>query len=537
MYMYIFILGACLLLINPQGSKDLSGMALEELIQKARDYSDKEPEKSLYYSYSALTRARNERNLQGEVQALSCIGLAYTNQGAFGIGFEYFHDAYLKCPSTDKKLFSTVCKYMARSYWKHKEFDKALDILSPAFDLAKEGDDSLSMAECYNIKGLIYMGKRQKDSCIVYWKKALEINRRLGNRIGMAQNLNNICIFSGTENWEAMLGEAIRINQEIGSNYGLAENYNNMGNQYCFRGNYKEALECFDRAENYAQKFGAKELLCDNYDYRVNAYRKMNNFYEAFLCLEKLRTLEKEVYSRQRLQEIASMDSDRKFKAEQQKQELRARETELRKLRRQSLSAVVTLILVLASIGVYLHFRFKSQERKITLKEIEQEHEIVKLRLENTEIRNLRQEDEIDRYKKELNRFAYYILNRNDLLEKIKSQIKELARIDPSEVKSYSKRIHFFISQNQMEDRHTEEFVKELEKINEDFLQRLMERHPDLTRNEKQLASMLRIELSSREIAILQGVETKTISIARYRLRKRLGLESEANLSEYMKSV
>lgn len=334
-----------------------------------------------------------------------------------------------------------------------------------------------------------------------------------------------------------MLQEAIEINKKLEANWALAENYNNLGSQYYYRGNYSSALECFDIAEDYARKFGAKELICDNYEYRIRLYRKTGNFREAFLSLEKLSELEKEVYSNRRMLEVQSMDTERRFRTEQQQLKLEKQEAEIRQLKRLYMLVGLIVVLIICLVSGVVFIRIKNKKRKAALQEIARKHELVKKELKSVESQKEQKEDEIGHYKEELSRFAYYIMNRNDLLEKIKSQIREIPKLDLTEIKMYVKRINLFISQNQIEDKDTEAYISQLEQINADFLERLMEKHPDLSRNEKRLASMLRIDLSTREIAILQGVEPKTISVARYRLRKRLGLETETDLADYMKCV
>ena len=74
------------------------------------------------------------------------------------------------------------------------------------------------------------------------------------------------------------------------------------------------------------------------------------------------------------------------------------------------------------------------------------------------------------------------------------------------------------------------------EKMKE-FLAHLTDRHPNLTQGEKHLASLLRVNLSTKEIAMLTGNTPKTINMNRYRLRKALGLSSEEDLIAYIQSI
>ncbi|HML85370.1 MAG TPA: hypothetical protein PKE52_09435, partial [Bacteroidales bacterium] len=53
-----------------------------------------------------------------------------------------------------------------------------------------------------------------------------------------------------------------------------------------------------------------------------------------------------------------------------------------------------------------------------------------------------------------------------------------------------------------------ERFLAEVEKSNATFFKKLSDQFPDLTENEKQLAAMLRIDLSSKEIAALNNIST-----------------------------
>lgn len=76
-----------------------------------------------------------------------------------------------------------------------------------------------------------------------------------------------------------------------------------------------------------------------------------------------------------------------------------------------------------------------------------------------------------------------------------------------------------------------------IEQKNTDFLARLQIRHPRLTHGEKYLATLLRVNLSTKEISLMTGTIPKTINMNRYRLRKSLGLQPEEDLAEYLQKI
>ncbi len=66
---------------------------------------------------------------------------------------------------------------------------------------------------------------------------------------------------------------------------------------------------------------------------------------------------------------------------------------------------------------------------------------------------------------------------------------------------------------------------------------KLSERHPDLTLSERKMCAFLKMDLSSKEMAPLLNISVRGVEAMRYRLRKRIGLEREINLLEYLNSI
>ena len=99
------------------------------------------------------------------------------------------------------------------------------------------------------------------------------------------------------------------------------------------------------------------------------------------------------------------------------------------------------------------------------------------------------------------------------------------------------KKVNAFISQYQNGDKTNSTLLMNVEEKNQEFLQRLSERHPNLTQGEKYLATLLRVNLSTKEISMLTGNVPKTINMNRYRLRKSLYLSSEDDLTDYLQNI
>lgn len=78
------------------------------------------------------------------------------------------------------------------------------------------------------------------------------------------------------------------------------------------------------------------------------------------------------------------------------------------------------------------------------------------------------------------------------------------------------------------------EFETRFTDVHVDFYKNLASKHPGLTSNERKLCAFLKLDLTTKEIASITFQNAKSIDMARYRLRKRLGLDGDESLQNYL---
>ena len=81
------------------------------------------------------------------------------------------------------------------------------------------------------------------------------------------------------------------------------------------------------------------------------------------------------------------------------------------------------------------------------------------------------------------------------------------------------------------------QFKKTFNETDKGFLKKMHSLHSNLTPNDLKLCVYLRLNLSSKEIAPLSNISVRSVEIKRYRLRKKMGLEHEKSLVEYILEV
>ena len=81
------------------------------------------------------------------------------------------------------------------------------------------------------------------------------------------------------------------------------------------------------------------------------------------------------------------------------------------------------------------------------------------------------------------------------------------------------------------------DFYNKVEALHQDFTARLSAKCPQLSAQERRLATLLRLEFSSKYIAALLGISPKSVEVERHRLRKKFSLTRDQNLVDYIKSI
>lgn len=203
------------------------------------------------------------------------------------------------------------------------------------------------------------------------------------------------------------------------------------------------------------------------------------------------------------------------------------------------------LIYVLLFAGsIYFLYRWQMKKFLVQREKYEDEQKqlqyLHQLELEKNEkeivkLRNEKLEAEIEHKNSELATSAMHLVQKREMLEKIRDNMNGLLKkIDNEKVAAeFKKLLKVLVEDNKIDDTW-EHFAHHFDKVHTDFLVVLKNRYPNLTASELKLCAYLRMNLSSKEIAQLLNISVRGVEIGRYRLRKKLGLPKETNLFEFL---
>ncbi len=196
-----------------------------------------------------------------------------------------------------------------------------------------------------------------------------------------------------------------------------------------------------------------------------------------------------------------------------------------------SMIAVYILGVLLFSIFMHnLYKRYYSKQRKKLIEKNKREFELAQLQNEKEIIRikNEQLEADVKNKSKELAASTMSIIKKNELLTTIKGELYHLSNNDSV------KPVINIIDKNLSQNDDWELFQEAFNNADSGFLKKVKTLHPSLSPNDLKLCAYLRLNLSSKEIAPLLNISSRSVEIKRYRLRKKLNLLNKENLVNYI---
>jgi DNA-binding CsgD family transcriptional regulator len=174
---------------------------------------------------------------------------------------------------------------------------------------------------------------------------------------------------------------------------------------------------------------------------------------------------------------------------------------------------------------------YLEKEAKIRQEQYDLEKEIEKLKNDKLQIKILAKD-------KELVNNSLQVVKKNKILNGIIHKLKEIdvEALDDSTKFQVSK-LNKSIVKEVNTDKSWKDLEKHIKNVHFEFLKRLKEKYPTISPRELDLSTYLLMNMSTKEIAEIMNISTGGVELARYRLRKKLGLNKKENLIGFLMSV
>ncbi len=510
------------------------------------------PEAIDNFSESLRLREKIKDSLGMTNNLLNIGGMNY-KMGNYAEANDFFYSALRISDKTGNiNLTASILSNLSLIQNKLNNYDKSIEYLNRALDIHKTKGNRKGQSNVMNNLGIANFEKGDLRTAKKYFEQSMSIKRELNNDDpGLMGIYNNLGVIAKREGDSAKAIEyyktALDLAIKLGDKEGEATALNNIGSYN--QENSKKAvspdilLESLDKSK----KLGIRKLMLINYDNLCEFYSQHDNYKEAFKYAQLYIALNDSVFKAENSEKIIELQT--KYDTELKEKENQILREKARILHLNNLILIISLIAI-ALLAVFFIILFALKRKSLRQSRLlrEKEFEIYKLEIEKSEkeSRHLQevlfaeeqitslQREQLEEKSRELSTSTIHIINKNEILSDIRKIIEKLITGGASDNKELLKKLLKQIDSNINLDEQWEQFKLHFESVHTGFFTRLMDKFPLLTQNELKLCAYLRMNLSSKEIAQMLNISIESATTKRYRLRKKLLLENEENLINYL---
>jgi DNA-binding CsgD family transcriptional regulator len=178
---------------------------------------------------------------------------------------------------------------------------------------------------------------------------------------------------------------------------------------------------------------------------------------------------------------------------------------------------------------LYLLFKYRLNilQKRFEKESLHKEREIVKLK-------NDKLNTDLDFKTKELAQSTMHVIRKNEDMIEIRNIINEVVPLSTNEGKSKLTKLLRHIDSKLDDSSNWEYFEYNFNLIHNNFLKRFAEQYPDINHNDLKICAYIRMNLSTKEIANLLNISYRTIESTRYRIRKKINIDTDITLNDYI---
>ena len=439
-------------------------------------------------------------------------------QGIYSESYEsYFNALRLFEEFNDKEGIIKSLNGIGNICYYQKNFSKAFIYYSKALNLARELHDTIQVGNVLNNIGIVLLERGEIAGAIDNYNQAIVINTRFDQKVRLGTNYLNLGIaymkINRFDDFVKNNNKAIDIYTVTGSNYNRAICYLNFCDFYKMLKQTDHQVQYAMLAYSEGLKFNMRDVIFQSAEILHEYYLKSGQIDSAYK------------FSNIQHNEKDSIDSEKSSARltllEQEYSYEKAKKEE--KMQQQKKDYIAIILIILAISGLITTSLFWSRQ-------------VVKTK--NILLEKQRLADEIEYKNKELTVNVMSLIKKNEMSIDISNRLIQLEQraTDPV-MKQEILRLVNSMQRNSSTDIW-EEFETRFRQVHNSFYDKLLSRFPDLSPSELKLCALLRLNLTTKEICELSGQRPASLDVARYRLRKKLGLaNSQVNLVTFLSQV
>jgi len=401
--------------------------------------------------------------------------------------------------------------------WLHKAYDLMQDPAYTGFS---------TNITIYNNMAKYYRDRREYTMALAFYDSVYLVSKANNHQDGMEVGMSNLAMM------HALMGDtlralekhkqAIEISKKGQNVFRRTGHYINAGRFEIVLGNHTAAIPLLKQGLENAHAFNFPEYRKEALFGLSTAYQNLKQWEKAFYAYQQYSLVKDSLEGVQEKALVLELEQQYEKQQKEQQIELLTTENDFNIKRRRILSAMLVIsIFLFMSIASIVRLRYNRLRQQKEL--AEQKEHISRLSHENLTLT-------LDQKNRELSSMAMQMAQKTEFLHNIK---KELSHSDAENLDVHIRQIENQINRNGEWDN----FRLHFERVHPDFFKTLRDLQPCLTANEEKLCAFIKMNLSSKEIALINNNTTAAVDKSRNRLRKKLEITPDQDLKAFLDNI
>ncbi len=451
------------------------------------------------------------------------VAARHNKRNEFKLAIEFYTRALEKSRETDARhQTADALTLIGSAYMLMGDYTASLTYTSEGLKIAESVDYTRAITSAYSVIGIIEMHLGNFEGALKYFHLQLDLLESAGEDQGLKSgalgNIGETYLNMGeVDKALPYLNKALVVSREIGSKAREGVILLRMGNAYAYlKKDYDRALEYVQRSLDLARETGDKRRVAFSLHTLMRIYSEQGRLdqaietgHEALLLAVEIDHHSLQCYIHDLLAGCCERSGDLS-----------------EAIRHYKLSYTLTLKLdkpAAARAVATLEAAQELERRESARQELLQR------------INGL--EEELRTSVEELRIMAVKLIHQTSIVNSIKERVLPMSRRLERPWKEVARNVLQDLDQLDHENEDWRMFRHRFHELNQSLMDRLAQQYPQLTPSEIRVCGLLRLNLTTKEIAAILATSVRTIESHRYYIRKKLSLPADVNLSPFLASL
>ena len=461
-------------------------------------------------------------------------------------------------------------------YGHEANYAKSYDVLWETLFLADDIKNNMLRANIYGALGRFYSFYRRKDDALKYLQESLDINKGLvtDGKLDASELVQNYYLFVSTHrefnepqiakifldscmlyykegqekvqksllhfeeayvlDAENKTEEALSIMQEI-EPWFLANKPSYLVLVYTYWGDMFRGSSDMDKSEAlYKKALDISENYRSHIDFTPLIYEKLSDIYyqrkdyrNAYINNRIAKDLDAQFFDSRSRRNNLLLEIRDEYRIEKERQERLIQKQRLEQLEQEDKILLLQQIILISALFFLLILG--AVYVKYTRDKHKAEKEIIR---RNKELEIQKAKELLELKNKELAASALQLVEKEELFKDLKRKIRESeSSIKKSDLNKILRSV--YIDNNKTWDEFRYRFID----VNKEFYDKIFEKFPKLSQGDQKICALIKLNMSSKDMARLLGISVESVHTSRHRIRKKMKLPRTINLEEYINSL